>query len=265
MIPYIVSSQIVTGPSRLLFSIIDSANNLLAGPDVPVVAKVYDLARDQTTPVVTAEAPYMDTGTGRGLYRVLVELGHAGDWGIEVDATIDGCVIASRAVFNVLEAGTVPAIGALAPRSDSPVGTTPEEIARISTDDDPDPDFYARSIAQAVTSGRPSAILFATPQFCQTATCGPMLDLMEAIAADFKESVTFVNVEPYKLRETDLGLQPDLDADGHLQPVPSVVEWGLPTEPYLFIVGADGLITASFEGILGEDEVRAALIDVSAG
>lgn len=265
MIPLIASSQIVAGPSRLLFTIIDSTNAVLAGPDVPVTAKVYDLAADPSTPIVSVEAPYLDPGTGRGLYRVAVDFSHEGDWGLEVNAIIDGCAVASRAIFSVLEAGSVPAIGAPAPRSDNPVATTPEEIAAISTDDDPDPDLYRQTIAQAVTSGRPSAILFATPLFCQTATCGPMLDLVETIAADFKDTVTFVNVEPYKLRETPQGLQPDLDADGHLQPVQAVLDWGLPSEPYLFIVDAEGMIAASFEGILGEDEVRAALMEVSAG
>jgi hypothetical protein len=92
-----------------------------------------------------------------------------------------------------------------------------------------------------------------------------MLDLMEAIAVDFKDDVTFVNVEPYQLQETETGLQPLLDENGRLQVVPSVVEWGLPTEPWLFIVDAEGRVTASFEGILGEDEVRSALVEVSAG
>lgn len=263
MIPYLVSTQVVAGPSRFLFTLIDSTNAVLAAKDVPVTAQFFDLAADPATPVATVDAVYLDPGTGRGLYRAPVELRCWGDWGLLVTATLPTGEVSSRVLFSVLEAGSVPAIGAPAPESDSPVGTTPDEIKAISTDDDPDPDFYTHTIAQAVTSGTPSAILFATPQFCQTATCGPMLDLMETIAADFKDTVTFVNVEPYKLRETPQGLQPDLDADGHLQPVQAVLDWGLPTEPYLFVVGADGRITASFEGILGEDEVRAALMEVS--
>ncbi len=280
MFPYLVSSQITVGPSRFLFTLIDSTNQVLAAPDVPVTVAFYNLAADPATPVSTTDAVFLDPGTGRGLYRASVDFTCAGDWGIVVIADLptplpsgapSGAVaspartpVRAQVVFEVRAAGTVPAIGAPAPRSDSPVATTAEDLARISTDDDPDPDFYRQTIAQAVTSGRPSAILFATPQFCQTAMCGPMLDMVKGIAADFKDQVTFVNVEPYKLRETPQGLQPDLDADGHLQPVPAVIEWGLRTEPYLFIVDADGRIFASFEGVLGEDEVRAALQEVVA-
>lgn len=263
MIPLLVSSQVTAGPSRFLFTLIDSSNAVLAASDVRVTAAFFDLAADPATPVATVDAVFLDPGTGRGLYRAPVEFRCWGAWGLIVTATLPSGEVSSRVLFDVLEAGSVPDIGALAPQSDSPVGTTPDEIAAISTDDDPDPDFYTATIAQAVTSGKPSAILFATPQFCQTATCGPMLDLVETIAADFKDTVTFVNVEPYKLRATSQGLQPDLDAAGGLQPVQAVLDWGLPTEPYLFIVDADGRITASFEGILGEDEVRAALMEVS--
>lgn len=278
MIPYLVSTQIVAGPSRFLFTLIDSSNQVLAAADVPVTVAFYDLAGDPETPAATTTASYLDPGTGRGLYRTNVDFTCAGEWGVVVTAELpaplpsgapSGAVaspatvtVTSRVIFEVMPAGSVPSIGAMAPESDSPVATTAADLATISTDDDPDPDFYTLTIAQAVTSGMPSAILFATPQFCQTATCGPMLDLMETIAADFKGQVRFVNVEPYKLRETPQGLQPDLDADGHLQPVQSVLDWGLPTEPYLFIVDADGRVFASFEGILGEDEVRSALTDV---
>lgn len=265
LIPLLVSSQVTAGPSRFLFSLIDSQNAVLAAADVPVTVAFFDLAADPATPVATVEATFLDPGTGRGLYRAAVDFRCAGEWGMLVTAGLPEGQATSRVIFSVQPAGTVPAIGEAAPESDSPVASTPEELALVSTDDDPDPDFYTRSIAQAVTSGRPSVILFATPQFCRTGTCGPVLDLVESIAVDFKESVTFVNVEPYQLRETDQGLQPLLDADGQTQPVQAVLDWGLPTEPYLFVVDADGRISASFEGILGEDEVRAALVEVSEG
>jgi hypothetical protein len=263
VIPLVVSSEVTAGPSRFLFSLIDSKNAILAAADVPVTAAFYDLAADPADPVATTDAVFLEPGNGRGLYRASVDFRCAGEWGLVVTAAFPTGAVTSRVVFDVHPAGTIPAIGSQAPRSDSPVATTPDELKAISTDDDPDPDFYRKTVAQAVTSGTPSAILFATPQFCQTQTCGPMLDLVESIAKDFKGKVEFVNVEPYQLRQTDTGLQPLLDEKGHLQPVQAVLDWGLPSEPYLFVVDKDGRIAASFEGILGEDEVRAALLDVS--
>ncbi|MGI9608909.1 MAG: TlpA family protein disulfide reductase, partial [Acidimicrobiia bacterium] len=44
-----------------------------------------------------------------------------------------------------------------------------------------------------------------------------------------------------------------------LELVPAVSEWGLPSEPWVFVVGSDGLVVASFEGAATDDELRAAI------
>ena len=82
------------------------------------------------------------------------------------------------------------------------------------------------------------------------------------MAREYEGEVAFVNVEPYELQETVNGLQPALDADGHLQPVAAALDYGIPVEPYLFVVDAQGNVFAKFEGIVGGDELRAAIEDV---
>ena len=63
-------------------------------------------------------------------------------------------------------------------------------------------------------------LIFATPKFCQTAQCGPTLDLFKPIAAAHPE-VTFINVEPYKLQVVEGQLQPVLDANSQLTSAPT--------------------------------------------
>ena len=48
-------------------------------------------------------------------------------------------------------------------------------------------------------------------------------------------------------------------AEGRLVPAPVMDEWRLPTEPWTFVVGADGRVTKRFEGLVTGDEVAAAL------
>jgi hypothetical protein len=82
---------------------------------------------------------------------------------------------------------------------------------------------------------------------------------VQSVGQPYKPMANFVHVEPYVLQETSTGLQPVLDKDGNLQVVPAALAFGLPTEPYTFVLDAKGRVAAKFDGIMAEDELRAAL------
>jgi hypothetical protein len=166
--------------------------------------------------------------------------------------------------FQVRETGTTIAIGATAPASDTPTGDDVGwDLAKLSTDTTPDPAFYQLSLADALAAGRPFVVAFATPAFCQTAQCGPTLDKVKAVSKSAPPTVAFINVEPYELAFTEGRLQPVLDANSQLKPVPAVSEWGLLSEPWVFTVDADGVVRGSFEGVVGEDELKAAIAEIA--
>ena len=131
-------------------------------------------------------------------------------------------------------------------------------MKQVSTDTEPVPRFYETSIADALAAGEPFVVAFATPAFCETRPCGPTLETVKAVATDYP-SITFINVEPYNMAFKDGSLQPELDANNQLQPAEWTNAWGLRSEPYTFVVAAVGTVAAKFEGVLGEDELRAAL------
>jgi hypothetical protein len=263
--PVIASSLISVGPSRFLYNVLDEGYRQLAAPDVTSHVDFYALERDAETPVASVEASYLSAGLGRGLYRATVEFDCVGEWGAEVSATLaDGSIGRERLRFQVHPSSSTPAIGTPAPRSESLTATTLQEVRRISSDPNPYPAAYTQTVAEAVTSGRPSIIFFATPAFCQTGYCGPTIELVKSVAREYEGRVTLVNVEPYELHETVDGLRPALDADGHLQPVAAALDYGIPVEPYLFLVDAHGDVFAKFEGIVGGDELRAAIEDALA-
>jgi hypothetical protein len=107
-------------------------------------------------------------------------------------------------------------------------------------------------------------VFFATPAFCQTGYCGPTVNLVKSVAIDYEDEIGFVNIEPYELEMTDVGLQPVRDEEGRLVPVEAVVDYGIPVEPYLFLVDAAGDVFAKFEGVVGADELRASIEDALA-
>lgn len=260
-IPVLVSAEVGTGHSRLLITLQDGAGRSLAAPEVAVDESFYDLAKSTDTPVGQT------TGTFRWLipdskaiYTSYADFASAGDWGMEVTAHETGKPDrTARMIFSVRDKTDTPAIGADAPPSDTLTATDPAAIVAISTDQDPDPRLYTLSVKDAIGAGKPFVLVFATPLFCTSGTCGPALDLVKQVMPDYVGRVNFIHVEPYLLQVTDGRTQPALDVLGHPQPVRAVVEWGLPTEPYVFVVDAQGKVAAKFEGEAYPDELTAAL------
>jgi hypothetical protein len=268
LIPVPVSSEIAVGPDRLLVNLLDASTNAsVASADHPVQLKLYNLAVDATNPAVTADAVYMTTIPQLpGLYRAMVNLPSAGQWGLE--AVLDpGTADAKtgRFIFDVAPTTTTPAIGAAVKPEDTPTATDAAGIAAISTDTDPEPDFYTTSISQALAAHEPFVLVFATPLFCRSATCGPTLNVVKSVAADYKDRLTFIHVEPYQLTMIDGHLQPVLDQSNNPIPIQAVNDWGLPSEPYIFVVDGSGKVSAKFEGIAAPDELSAAFDAVATG
>ena len=70
--------------------------------------------------------------------------------------------------------------------------------------------------------------------------------------------MTFINVEPYQLVRPPAISSRSCRTQNLPIPVDAVNQWGLPTEPYTFVVDRDGKVSAKFEGMVGADELRAA-------
>ncbi len=144
-----------------------------------------------------------------------------------------------------------PRLGEAAPSLATPtVGDV--AIAELTTDPDPDPRLYELSLDELLGNGRPGVIIFATPAYCQTSACGPIVDNVKPLLDEFP-GVDFLHIEVY----TDLLADDFVPNAAHV--APAMRAWALPTEPWVFIVDGAGTITARFEGALGTDELRARL------
>ena len=106
--------------------------------------------------------------------------------------------------------------------------------------------MHEKSFADVVGK-KPVALLFATPQLCQSRVCGPVVDVALQIKAKYGDQVEFIHQEVYKDNDVKKGLREPLR------------RFNLPTEPWLFVVGSDGRITARLEGSFGLDAFEQAL------
>jgi hypothetical protein len=266
LIPFLVTNNIAQGQARILFLYLDETNAVASAPDRTASVAFYDLDADPTAAVSTVEGEFVWTIEGeRGMYVLDVELADAGTWGAEFTTTAPGAEPESvRLTFDVQESSPTVAVGDPAPASETPtLDDVGGDVTKVSTDADPNPDFYTTSVADALADHEPFILVFATPKFCTSAQCGPTLDQLKPFAAA-NPDVTFINVEPYKLQEVEGQLQPLLDATGNLQAADVANEWGLLTEPWIFAVDRDGIVRGSYELIATEAELETVLGEISA-
>ncbi len=261
--PLLVSSELGVGANRAVFGFIDPATNQqLADPERTLSVEFRGPGGESVGPL---EATFIwAIENERGVYATNVDFSAAGAWTATFRTAAPGKTEeAIEFGFDVKEDTSVLRQGETVPPVDTPTAEdVGGDLTRLSTDAEPVPAFYQTSVAEALDAGQPFVVAFATPAFCATAQCGPTLDRLKPIAADHPD-VAFINVEPYQLEYTEGQLQPVLGGDPpSLQAVPAVREFGLLSEPYVFVVDAEGVIQASFEAIFSEDEIEAALADL---
>lgn len=117
--------------------------------------------------------------------------------------------------------------------------------------------FHATSASELLANGRPMALLVATPAFCATSYCGPVLGTMIEASADF-ETVDFVHVEPWANPTAGEGL-----TDPDLRTSAAVDALKLSFEPALFLVAADGTLVDRIDNVFDATELRAGLESIS--
>ena len=154
-----------------------------------------------------------------------------------------------QAVGNVVvkAKAAAPAVGDAAPRSETPTLAT-TTLERLTTSTRPDPELYRSSVAGALAAEAPFVVVFATPKYCTSRTCGPVVDVVSAVRKRHSgDGIRFVHVEIYE------------DNDPVKGENRWVKEWKLPSEPWVFLVGPEGRIRARFEGTVSVRELDRAV------
>ena len=261
ILPIQVTSFIHVGDNRVIFGLADSTGQKAVSAPDRTLTIGYNGPSGQTI----APAPQTFIWALENVNGVYV--GHAtfpvtGKWTADFTTAAPGSPsLAMTFGFDVLDRSPVVSVGDAAPSVKTPtLADVGGDVAKISSDATPVKRFYETSEADALAAKKPFVLIFATPKFCQTATCGPTLDRLKPVAAAHPE-LTFINVEPYKLEYTDGQLQPVLSGQD-LTPVEATNAFKLTTEPYVFVIGADGRVSATFELVFSPDEIEAAIQQV---
>ena len=251
-----------------------------ATEDLAVVAATYEQLVDQPNPFVFGlftleQEPLPDAGAE--LYAVPDGGEPLGPWPAEpadVDVPpgalytvpVEFAVTGLHELVVVTDDGRAGVVAVDVRDSESSQLAAPgqqaQAVATPTTGDDlgydrictrtPEPcDMHDVSLEQALAGDTPVVLLFATPAFCQTAVCGPTVDVVDQVRQSGFDDVTFVHCEVFSDAGETLG--------------DPVVAWNLPTEPWMFVIDNDGTIVRRADGplLVVADEVRALIEDVT--
>jgi hypothetical protein len=255
--PILGTTALRVGTQRVAF-LLEGRTALVTEPTLEVTPTAADGMLGDST---TATFHLWPFGT-RGTYVTEMTFAEPGDWELSITGSqIDGIAVLPVAV--AAETG-VKDIGERAPFSNTKtLEDAAGDLSKISTHQRPDPDLYEFSIAESLFSGRPSVIVFASPAFCTSPTCGPEVDTIVELKDAHKGEADFIHVEIY---DNPHEIQGDLTKAIFS---PHVAAWGIDQTPdyrnesWVFVLGTDGKITHRFQGYATLGELEEALIEAS--
>jgi hypothetical protein len=212
----------------------------------PIAARFEEMDVD---PQFQSRTVADDEDAANSLYVADIDLPKPGRYEMLGLARLDGRIVAATpagGALTVTKDGPVPDVGEKAPVVHT--DTVASANGNLESIDTRRPASSMHDVDFADVVGRkPTVLLFATAALCQSRVCGPVIDLTEQVKSERGDDVAFVHQEIYVDNEIDKGQRP------------SVATYGLPTEPWAFVIGADGRVVARFEGAFSAEELNAAI------
>ena len=195
----------------------------------------------------------------RGAYTTELNFARSGPWQLDIVVERPNGPGRAQLKVDVAEQVAIPEIGTIPPFSPSKTVHTVESLSELTTAYTPDPDLYQLTIPEAVISGKPSVIVFASPAFCTSPTCGPQVETVSELKDLHQGDANFIHVELYDNPEA---IQGDLSK---AVLVDLVDQWGFSSIPHwfneswTFVLGKNGRISQRFEGFATLEELESAL------
>jgi hypothetical protein len=205
----------------------------------------------EVKPSFQSRTSAQDPDSAKSVYVADIPFDRPGKYEVLGIARLDDRLVAATSASGPLtvmkpEDDPVPRVGEPAPRIHTPTkADAAGDLASIDTRVPPST-MHEADFADVVGK-KPVVLLFATPALCQSRVCGPVADVAEQVKDEHEGDVEFIQMEIYRDNSIEKGFRPQVAA------------FGLPTEPWLFVVDTDGKITARLEGSFGLSAFEQAL------
>ena len=228
-----VSFLLITNKAQAIYQ---PAARVWVGPALNRPASITTTARLE--PIGIPGESQAAVGDVSRLYAVTFPIAKPGKYYLVAEPIGGSVHLQAVGEFVVRLRSLSPSLGSPAIRTPSPtLASTHGNLAALTTRVPPDRELVRYSIADSLAAHRPFVLVFATPKFCTSRTCGPVVDVVDAARQRFTGSLLrFIHVEIYRDNDPAKGINRWF------------ASWHLQSEPWTFVVGADGRIKAKFEG-----------------
>jgi hypothetical protein len=237
------------GTIRVSFLVVDSTARVIAPPTARVwLARSLDSPPFQQTVARLEDVGVPGVSTGADsptIYVAHLRVPAPGKY-VVLARPLGGSVSISGIRDLIVHRQSVsPALGTRAYPSQTPtIASTGGNFRKLTTRVPPDRALLSYSIADSLAKHIPFVVTFATPRYCSSRVCGPVVDVVDRVRKRFEgRGIRFIHVEIYKNNDPRQGRNE------------WVTQWKLPSEPWTFLVGRDGLIKAKFEGSVSASEL----------
>jgi hypothetical protein len=240
------------GDVRVSFLVANSQGQVITLP----TARVWVARALEDRPFLETDAklerigvPGESTSNATHIYVARLKLPNAGKYWMLAEPEGGKDKVQALGNVVVLKNDPPPDVGDPAPASDTPtISSTGGDLAQLTTRTPPDESLLQYSVADSLEAKVPFVVTFATPKFCASRTCGPVVDVEEEVQRRLEDdNVRFVHVEVYEDNDPAKGYNRWMK------------EWNLPTEPWTFVVDGHGTIVDRFEGTVSVDELETAV------
>jgi hypothetical protein len=252
----LATSVFTPGRNRLAFGVIGADQKFVYAPSAvyiarrptdpaigPIVAPADVLVTD---PAYRSRQAASEGDPFAAVYAADVEFDKPGEWAVLIATQSGSQLTATTAGLKVAKASAIPDVGDKAPVVDTDtVESAGGDVKQIDTREPPS-DMHETNFRD-VAGKKPVALLFATPQLCQSRVCGPVVDIAAQLKEKYGEQMEFIHQEVYVDNVVEKGLRPPLQ------------RYKLQTEPWLFVIGRDGRVAARLEGSFGLDAFERAV------
>lgn len=250
------------GENRYSFGVFTGSNEQVEDADVALY-----LAKNETGPVAGPLPARVETLEVKSAYRAAgedpdqaknvyvvpkVDFDAKGPWVAVAMIKGKGGLEASRVPTPVVGENSVARVGEKAPLIHTPTAAdVGGDLAKIDTRI-PHDQMHKVDFADVVGK-EPVVLVFATPALCQSRVCGPVVDVAQQVADQYKGKADFIHMEVYNDNEISKGIRPQLQA------------FHLETEPWTFLIDRHGVIRDRIEGAYGVSELEEAMRTIVPG